>query len=156
MNKSKAIDILKNQINKLDVLKPYNTNNWITQTSTYLDTFFGANSHQHSYFKYLDIKSEGKKKEVSNFLQDCIEIISNKGLHKPPKQYLLSRIPDWSIIPIVSGLLIIGSAFGRYQKDISFIRMENELKTLKDSISTISSNYKTNNTKKINDNPKIK
>lgn len=142
MKKEKAIKILQEQSEKLKPLEILTTHNWTVETQTYLSDFFGKQSHQSEHFRrnLTDIRSERKKEQIISFLNDCSNIISNKGLYSPPKQNILNRIPDWSIIPIISGIFFIGSLFGRYQKDIAFIRMEKRIEILKDSISTISTN----------------
>ena len=156
MKTQKAIKILNEQTDKLMSLKlDDNNQSWVVQTSTYIEMFFGKESSQLSYFidKSNYLFKETARTELNTFLNDCIEVISNKGLYKPPKQNVLSRIPDWSIIPIITGLLFIGGVFGRYQKDIAFIRMEKRIETLKDSISIISTNNISEKVKNNANNP---
>ncbi|WP_296316732.1 hypothetical protein [Winogradskyella sp. UBA3174] len=143
MKKSKAIHILKNQIKKLENEQNLNYS-WTLETKTYIVKFFGKDSPQESYIKYFDWQPTiadrpiDKREGIKAFVNDCINTIDNIGIKKDPKQNILNRIPDWSIIPIVTALVFIGGVFGRYNKDIAYIRMEEKIEILKDSISTIS------------------
>ncbi|MCT4662909.1 MAG: hypothetical protein N4A40_13715 [Tissierellales bacterium] len=159
MNKLKAINILKGQIEKLKDEKNLN-DLWILETKTYVSHFFGENSSQVWFlrdFKWKNgiaddiIKS---RDTVKTFLNDCISTIDNIGVKKETKQKLLNRIPDWSILPIISALIFIGTVFGRYQKDIAYIRMEEEVKSLKDSITSITVYKKAYKSKDVSDNSK--
>lgn len=145
MKKKHAIQVLRKQINKLD----HNTNlnnKWTVQTKSYLKAFFGTDSEQYEYFKDFRWKHgvaddpEKHVKPVSIFLNDCIEVIQDIGLKKEEKKNFLSRIPDWSIIPIIASLIFIGGILGRYQKDIAFIRMEEKIEKLQDSLSVAAPN----------------
>jgi hypothetical protein len=157
MRKKKAILILNQQSNKLKQLELFTTHNWTVETQAYLSEFFGKSSHESEHFRMnlTDIKSEQKKEKIIDFLNNCVNVISNKGLYKLPKQNILNRIPDWSIIPIITGLFFIGGVFGRYQKDISFIRMEKRIEILRDSIFTISTNNISDKVKPHTNNQKL-
>jgi hypothetical protein len=82
MKKQKAIRILKEQSEKLKPLEILNTHNWTVETQTYLSEFFGKQSYQSEHFRMnlTDIRSERKKEQIISFLNDCSNIISNKGL----------------------------------------------------------------------------
>jgi len=119
MKKQRAIGILKNQIDKLNKIKEGNTTIWTNSTNTYLERFFGDLSSQSNFFKYsywntgnkinTNTFDEQKEKGVE-FLKECIELIDNLGLYKPPKENFLSRLPNGWILPII-GSLMAGSYF---------------------------------------------
>ena len=157
MRKGKAINILTEQSDKLKNIDLSDTRNWAAETKNYLSYFFGKESHQYIHFKnnLTDSRVAFKKDKVISFLNDCCNIISNIGLYKPPTENWFSKLPDWSIIPIITSLIFIGSVLGRYQKDIAFIRMEKRIETLKDSIIIISTNKISYKVKKHTDKPKI-
>ena len=158
MKKNKAIKILQGQINKLQKDDNLNTR-WVIETKSYLSKFFGKDSEQYEGFKnfkfkpYVGSDPKEKKSGVESFLNDCINTIKNIGLIKEQKVNILNRIPDWSIIPIVTLLLLLGMSYGRYQKDVAYIRLETKLEKLQDSLSRIPSNKIPNKSKEIDDNP---
>lgn len=87
MKKRKAISILQNQIDKLDVKENLN-HQWTIETRTYLTKFFGQDSEQLNYLKNFhwtpNVASnpEDFKPAIKSFLKDCINTINNIGLKK--------------------------------------------------------------------------
>jgi hypothetical protein len=146
MNKKKAIKILQKQIDKLKNVSLNENINWRTQTQTYIELLFGVNSNEAKHFKYRGgyLYNETIRTELNSFLNDCISTITNKGVYKEKKINLLSRIPDWSILPIILALIFVGGLIGKYQRDIEFLRVEKKYETLKDSIKLISTNKASN------------
>jgi hypothetical protein len=84
--------------------------------------------------------NESSKIKMEIFLKDCVEIIENIGIKKEEKKNILSRLPDWLIPLIATALVIVGIAYGRYQKDVAFIRMEEKLTKIQDSLSALPAN----------------
>jgi hypothetical protein len=143
MNKKTAITILNRQIDKLKILespKDYSYD-WLVQTTTYIDNFFGLDSNQSKRIKDNPIGCSHTSNLIP-FLNDCIETIMNIGLYKKPKINLLSSIPNWIIILILPALVTLGVLLGKYTSDIQNIELKREVKILNDSISSF--RYDTN------------
>lgn len=156
MTKNKAISVLKNQIEKLNKLPFENTSNWITQTSTYIDLFFGIDSHQHSYFHYYgEIKSEQKKKQLEDFLTDCIEIISINGLHKKPIDNWFSKLPNWAINLGLPALCFVSFGIGILFTNNNNYNLRKENSELKEQLLLISSDTIIYNDKNMRDKSKM-
>lgn len=114
MTKQRAISVLQKQIVKLGQ-EDFNPKIWRMQTNTYLESFFGENSRQcdyiDSYYFFtqnsgLNISVDDRKHSATKFLNDCIDLITDIGLHKPePKGNFISRLPEGWAVAIVLGLV---------------------------------------------------
>lgn len=150
-----AIDILKRQKTKIDDFDNRNQN-WVFQTASYIKDFFGEDSTEFSFicqFKFSVVSTNWdrpedvrrwlseKPVEARHFLDNCIETLQHKGLHKQPKQNFLNRMSDtalWTIISIgIPGLISIGLFFGNLYSDKQNIDLRQENKTLRDSLSIL-------------------
>ena len=155
MRKKKAIKIL--EIQKQKILSPDHPNNqeWIFETASYIKDFFGINSTEYAWiaqFKWhvktlnTDFASNEeikemlgqKPKKVVSFLDNCKQILEDKGLFKEPKNNLLSDKNNAALIgtifAISSVVFGIGFYFGTEKTNNELIRTENELIKLQDSL----------------------
>lgn len=135
MKKDKVLSILKSHKDEFNEIEIY-FRVWLVQTKSYVEKFFGKDSAQYEYItNFIAIHStrdysQNDFFEITKFVDYCISNIQNTDVYKPPKQNLLNRIPDWSIMPIITAFLILGAIYGRYQKDVAFIRLEEKLKNI--------------------------
>jgi len=158
MTVKKAIDILKAQRAKLDNFDNKNQN-WVFQTASYIKDFFGENSTEFSFisqFHFHVVSSNWdspddvrrwlaeKPIEARRFLDNCVETLQHKGLHKQPKQNFLYRLSDtalWTIISIaVPGLISIGLFFGNMYSDRQNIELRQGNELLRDSLILLTPN----------------
>jgi len=111
--KQKAITILQRQRNKLEKLKnPTDIDvDWVIQTKTYIDKFFGENSPQSKRLIGVPIAQETTPNFIP-FLKDCIETINDIGLYKKPKTNFLYTIPEWAASLLLTLIFIIGVTVG--------------------------------------------
>jgi hypothetical protein len=142
MKKQKAIRILKEQSEKLKPLEILNTHNWTVETQTYLSEFFGKQSYQSEHFKII------------SFLNDCSNIISNKGLYKSPTENWFSKLPDWIINLGLPALCFISFGTGILFTNNNNLELRNENKKLKEQLLLISSDSITNQQEKMSNKPK--
>jgi hypothetical protein len=156
MKKQKAIRILKEQSEKLKPLEILNTQNWTVETQTYLSEFFGKQSYQSEHFRMnlTDIRSERKKEQIISFLNDCSNIISNKGLYKSPTENWFSKLPDWIINLGLPALCFISFGTGILFTNNNNLELRNENKKLKEQLLLISSDSITNQQEKMSNKPK--
>lgn len=156
MKVKKAISILTEQSEKLKQLELFTTHNWTVETQTYLSEFFGKGSYQSEHFRMnlTDIKSNEKKEKIISFLNDCINIISNKGLYKSPKSNFLSTIPDWLLSLIIPALVVLGTLLGKYLSDVQNIELKRENKILLNKLSVSPTDSITNKDKDLSNKPK--
>ena len=145
MNNKKAIVILNEQSKKLNQLELFTTYNWTVETQTYLDYFFGRNSYQSEHFRIslTDIKSVQKKEQIISFLNDCINIITNKGIYKPPTENWFSKLPDWAINLGLPALCFISFGVGILFTNNNNSELRKENLTLKKNLLLKSSDTKT-------------
>ena len=101
-----------------------------------------------------DIKSNEKKEKIISFLNDCINIISNKGLYKSPKSNFLSTIPDWLLSLIIPALVVLGTLLGKYLSDVQNIELKRENKILLNKLSVSPTDSITNKDKDLSNKPK--
>jgi len=157
MKTKKAINILKNQIDKLmDLSLDDNNNSWVVQTSTYIELFFDKDSYQISYFKEKSgyLFKESARKELNAFLNDCIEVISNKGLYKPPTENWFSKLPNWAINLGLPALCFISFSIGVLFTNNNNSELRKENSELKEKLLLISTDTITNQHKNLSDKPK--
>ncbi len=153
MKKSRAIEILNKQVEKLSEANYEIDHKWTIQTQDYITHFFGTDSPQFKYiidFKFYgylelrateeDIENDKKNqiKDVIRFIHDCIEIIENKGTINQNHNFL-EKINNKTLITIIlfliSGLLYVGYLFGTSTTDSKNVELRQENKHLKDSLS---------------------
>ncbi len=167
MRKSRRIEILKQQIEKLNDEKYEKDEKWTIQTLTYINRFFGENSPQSKYIKefkfqgYIEYpytkedQEKDKIKQINDakrFLHDCIEVINN-DVAVLKKHNFLERFGNNVVIPIITaaipGLLTVGYIFGVSTTDSKNIELRQENKALikeksilKDSLNTVRTTFK--------------
>ncbi len=153
MRKKKAIQILKMQQLKLKDDSYSADKRWVIQTQDYIKYFFGENSPQYDYirntaFDYYKYTNESDKDIIERiqrtkiiyirFLEDCIEIIENKGIINQNHNFL-ERINNQTLITVIlfliSGLLYVGYLFGVSTTDSKNVELRQENKQLQDSLS---------------------
>jgi hypothetical protein len=156
MKKQKAIRILTEQSEKLKPLEILTTHNWTVETQTYLSEFFGKQSYQSEHFRMnlTDIRSERKKEQIISFLNDCSNIISNKGLYKSPTENWFSKLPDWIINLGLPALCFISFGTGILFTNNNNLELRNENKKLKEQLLLISSDSITNQQENLSNKPK--
>lgn len=156
MTEKKAIEILKNQIKTFDNVSIYKDSVWVSKTASYIKSFFGFDSEEYKHiinFKFdipydkfeseISVTNKRKDKHIRmiQYLENCIELIQNKGLYKTPKTNFLNRISETAIWTIISvsfvGLLTIGSLFGNWYSNTQNVELKIYNKKLEDSISSI-------------------
>ena len=173
MRKSKAINLLKQQIDKLNDENYFKDENWCNQTRTYLKDIFGEKSEEYLRLKNFRFVYYEKDKEIPewskneldsnienaiNFLLSCIETIKTIGITTENKN-IFSKYKTLEIIGflITLGLIIygIGNYFGYEKADKQNIELRQENKLLKDSLTTLRTTFKVPNNI-TNDNPRNK
>ena len=156
MRNKKAISILKEQSEKLKKLELFTTHNWTVETRTYISEFFGKESYQSEHFRmnFTDIKSEQKKEQINSFLNDCINIILNKGLYKPQTDNWFSKLPDWIINLGLPALCFISFGIGILFTNNNNYELRKENSYLKKKLLLISSDTITNKNKNLSGKPK--
>ncbi|WP_370479834.1 hypothetical protein [Tamlana flava] len=156
MKTQKAIKILNEQSEKLKKLELFTTHNWTVETRTYLTEFFGKESYQAEHFRMnlTDIKSDQKKEQIIDFLNDCVNIISNKGLYKPPTENWFSKLPNWAINLGLPALCFISFSVGILFTNNNNSELRKENSELKEQLLLISSDTIPNNHKDLSDKPK--
>jgi len=156
MTEKNAIKILQNRIESLNDSNIRKDDTWVSLTTSYIEIFFGTNSSEYKtivnfkftipfdkYESEISVKNkrENNIKITKQFLENCIELISNKGFHKPTKTNFLTRISEtalWAMISIsFVGLLTVGSLFGNWYSNTQNVELKLYNNKLKDSISTI-------------------
>jgi hypothetical protein len=155
MKKKKAILILNQQSDKLKKLELFTTHNWTVETRTYLTEFFGKESYQTEHFRMnlTDIKSDQKKEQVIDFLNNCANIISNKGLHKPSTENWFSKLPNWLFSLGLTALFGLGIVIGNVTNDKQNFELRQENKELKNKLLSIPADSITNK-KDLSNKPK--
>jgi hypothetical protein len=115
MKKEKAIEILQTQLTKVEKINADNCYVWQTQIASYIKTFFGETSNEFQFINTVQFYFyiEGKDKEtrdkiprLKQFIENCIETISNTGLKKKEwKQVFITTHPAvfWSIFVAIIG-----------------------------------------------------
>lgn len=154
----KATKILLSQKKKLTT-ENLRQDTWRTQTSSLIKDFFGDTSNEYLFIKGFEFYSKTfdsmsaeyntnahinkNSKAASHFIDNCIETLTHKGLYKQPKPNLISRLSEtalWTILGVgVSGLISIGFFFGNLYSDKQNIQLQQENKSLKDSLFILTS-----------------
>lgn len=125
MTKKNAIKILLDQKMKLDTIQLEDERSWVAQTTEYIRIFIGENSDQFKLILNHEI-SQGRQfsdvltkemlatyrkssiKELKMVLDTSIEVIRIKGIPFEPKQNLLQRLDNSTLLtfsPIVIGII---------------------------------------------------
>jgi len=123
MNRRKAIKLLEGQITKLKRLKsPMDMEvDFLIQTKTYIDKFFGSDSPQSKRLTGVPIAQETTPDFIP-FLNDCIETINYFGLYKEKNKNILSTQNNWKLLAIATTIFIAGLSAGIWLKEnTSFI-----------------------------------
>jgi len=158
MKTQKAIKILNEQSEKLKKLELFTTHNWTVETRTYLTEFFGKDSYQSEHFRMnmMDIKSDQKKEQIIDFLNDCVNIISNRGLYKPPTENWFSKLPNWLFSLGLTALFGLGIVIGNVTNDKQNFELRQENKELKNKLLSIPTDSISNQDKDLSNKPKQK
>ena len=106
----KAINILRDQKDKLADINYTPNQVWITETQSYVKDFFGENSREFKFidefrFTYIDIPHNiflANKEKAKEYLSNCIDRIKHYGLYKPPKQNFIARMDQKALIAWLS------------------------------------------------------
>ena len=161
MKKERAIEILQNQIAKLDDLHSQNYRVWQAQTKTYILNFFGEGSPQYIYFDKFYLASglsndsplqqiKRNINEARNFLNSSIELIEHNGLYKPPKQNFLYTMRGDVVaafaIAIAGGLFYLGTVVGNQSAGNAANEFKQQLKECNDSLLRVSAAFKVTDT----------
>jgi hypothetical protein len=101
-----------------------------------------------------NISSENKREEIINFLNDCVNIISNKGIYKTPTENWFSKLPNWIINLGLPALCFISFGIGVLFTNNNNYELRVENKKLKEKLLLISSDRITNQNKNLSNNPK--
>lgn len=141
MKLKRAIKILEEQKQKVLSSDHPNNEEWIFETASYIKEFFGINSTEYSWIsqfkwhvKYIDspfidnekdvdFELKQKPKKAVTFLENCKNVLKNKGLYKEPKKNLLSDFNNWKLITIFIAIFIAGLTSGIWlneKKSFSF------------------------------------
>ncbi|HTE25414.1 hypothetical protein [Flavitalea sp.] len=117
MKASKAISILKRQISNLATQTNYGDPTWIIQTRSLIEEIFGKGSREEIYiheFNYLDFhvgnhQWDGNfvknKAQAVKFLENCIQTIEDKGVHRKPAFHGLSGKEIGTVATIIVAVL---------------------------------------------------
>lgn len=121
MTDIKAIEILKNQLEKLKTITIQNHSSWRTQTKSYIITLFGDKSPECdflSHFSFInsyesDFTAIKRNTPIAeNFINNCIETIQHRGLKKKEwKHILITTHPAifWALFTtLCGGFFVIG------------------------------------------------
>jgi hypothetical protein len=153
MNKKLSKELLLKQIDKLG--KPqFQTNEiWINKTSSLIKDFFGDNSEEYKFITRFQYKKElitagaigrlviTNTKEVTQFLNDCMDTLDHKGLYRELRTNFVMRLDNGTLVALIFGLLaILGPtcfAWGKYSSDLQNIELKQQVKAQQDSIKTL-------------------
>lgn len=162
MKRSNAITILKSQKEKL-INSSIKDRIWIIQTSNYIKSFLGEQSDEYRFiinilsFNPSTPTKDGRKDNIQmimDFIDNCIEIIKNKGLYKPPYKNFLQKINNAWLIAIITGIISVSFFAGKFTSDLKNVELKQELKSIKDSLTLStappSNNISNNDTTKNN------
>jgi hypothetical protein len=109
----KAISILTSQRNKIQSLDRENYYSWQLTTVDYLGIIFGKDSRKYDFLSrfsivndlnYADQEIRGNIKQLTTFLNDCIESVKHYGAKKKEwKHILMTTNPAlfWSIFVVI-------------------------------------------------------
>lgn len=171
MRKSKAIKLLKQQIEKINNDNTHKDFLLVIQIKTYIQLLFGEKSDQFNYINsfsfpyYVENKEPDKttskylemsKNSLIKFLTNCIEILQAKGVEKNGN--ILTNVGNSTIIGVITflipSLLSVGYLFGVSTTDSKNVELRQENKQLikeknelTDSLTTIRTTF--NKTNKI-------
>ncbi|MFL5762947.1 MAG: hypothetical protein ACJ77K_03325 [Bacteroidia bacterium] len=122
MNKKKAIEILKKQKEKLP-----KDDTWVFQTASYIKDFFGEDSVEFNFisqFTFTVVAHSGTTDDVMRhevfsrrdkalrYLDNCIEIIETKGLHKKENKYIAYIKEPANLFKIVGAICTTAASIG--------------------------------------------
>lgn len=134
MNKKKAIRIINEQKEKIRNNPELRNTQWNFQTASYIKDIFGKDSTEYSWisqFKWVVtyvsindetpsyVKSEiaSKPKKAIQFLDNCLDIIENKGVFKEKKENWFSGKKNWQILSVLVGVGLFGFGIGYWVKE---------------------------------------
>ena len=134
MNKKKAIKILGQQKEKIKNYSKLRNIQWNIETASYVKDFLGKESPEFKWIsqfkwsvtyvsidgetpKYVKTKIENKPKEAIQFLENCINIIENKGIYKEKKENWFSGLNNWKIVGILFAFIVFGFGIGYWTKE---------------------------------------
>lgn len=153
MTKKKAIEILTTQKNKIDDQNYPNDENWVSQTASYIRSFFGENSNEFkliSTFKFYVTHFDPVEEEINVryspkmennakiFIDNCIETLTVKGIYKEPNVNFLYKMTDQGVIGLISLICIpvfsagyfCGNYFAINKVDAQKIEMKKKIDSL--------------------------
>lgn len=149
MRKSKAISILENQIYKLENIEEVNIAIWNDATNSYLKLLFGESSRQSSFLDryYWETSVPNSKRtfkiqknKAIVFLKECIEVVENVNVYKPPVENWFSKIPDWVINMGLPALFFMGLFLGNLSSDKQNVDLRQEKKIIEEKLSSLTDN----------------
>jgi hypothetical protein len=134
MNKKKAIRIINEQKEKIRNNPELRNTQWNFQTASYIKDIFGKDSTEYSWisqFKwtvtYVSVNDEtpsyvkseiaSKPKKAIQFLDNCLDVIENKGVFKEKKENWFSGKKNWQIISVLIGVGLFGFGIGYWVKE---------------------------------------
>ncbi|MBW7855149.1 MAG: hypothetical protein LC109_03245 [Bacteroidia bacterium] len=128
-NKSKiAIDLFKNQLNKLNNLTPESRYDFANTLKYYIKIYIDPNSEHIASFSGMycifwdDRNFNSDKKRVESIIKDCIQTIEKIGVNKQNRQgnNFLSQLDNntlWAIITFFTVAISFGGFYvGKYHE----------------------------------------
>lgn len=144
MNKKekKAINILRDQKDKLADINYTPNQVWITETQSYVKDFFGENSREFKFidefrFTYIDIPHNiflANKEKAKEYLSNCIDRIKHYGLYKPPKQNFIARMDQKALIAWLTAIAAAIFFLGKFTSDFQNSELKQTIKSQHDTI----------------------
>lgn len=160
MKTKQAIQLLTLQKNKLPN-ENVRTHTWLTQTTSIIKDAFGKDSEEYIHindFEFYSITMDSmsatyntnavintRKVAVATFIDNCIETIEVKGVHKEKGGNFLNNLSDtalWTIIGTIIPLLCATSYYlGKREGDNRIEKVEIQNQKLRDSIKEVAKNF---------------
>lgn len=132
MNKNKAARILLQQTKK-PLEEGFDINSWKTQSSSFIETFFGKDSDEYkSLYKptvkfYSGYETENERRQSRNLeiqsicsiLKSCSETIKIKGTYRQPNQNIVGHLNNYALLGIAITLIGFGFYSHKFLVDIT-------------------------------------
>lgn len=154
MRKNKAVSSLRKQIKKLDNKENMNEF-WCIETRTYINSYFGENSEQFDQIKDFHWNDKNindtTKGIIYKYLESCIETIIVLGIKKEHYENWFSKLPNWGINLGLPAICFISFGLGILFTNNNNTELKNENKTLKERLSSISTDSISNQHKYLSD-----
>jgi hypothetical protein len=146
MTETKAVELLRAQKDKIPLFTELTADSFQTHTTSYISEIFGEKSEEMKFINNISFQSRtmyvthDQQREwtsigMTDFLNNCIDTVMNKGVYKPQKINFFYTIDvKWilaSALGLLVGSFVAGYNFGDRLNN-SDLKIENS--ALRDSL----------------------